>query len=64
LGEIEQCFDRETELKRYIVPFPFPGLSALWYTKNSPNLKVIPGVKKTYHEAVFHRPINAPETPR
>ena len=64
LGEIEQCFDRETELKRYIVPFPFPGFSALWYTKNSPNLKVIPGVKKTYHEAVFHRPIDAPETPR
>ena len=55
VGEIEQCFDRETELKRYIVPFPFPGFSALWYTKNSENLKVIPGVKKTYHEAVFHR---------
>ena len=64
LGEIEQCFDRETELKRYIVPFPFPGFSALWYTKNSANLKVIPGVKKTYHEAVFHRPIDAPAAPR
>ncbi len=59
VGEIEKCFDRETELKRYIVPFPFPGLSALWYTKKTPNLKVIPGVKKTYHEAVFHRPIGA-----
>ena len=64
LGEIEQCFDRETELKRYIVPFPFPGFSALWYTKNSANLKVIPGVKKTYHEAVFHRSIDAPPAPR
>jgi hypothetical protein len=58
-NEIEKCFDRETELKQYLVPFPFPGLSALWYTKKSPNLKVIPGVKKTYHEAVFHRPIDA-----
>ncbi len=54
-------FDQETELKRYIVPFPFPGLSALWYTKKTPNLKVIPGVKKTYHEAVFHRLIGAPQ---
>ncbi len=61
VGEIEKCFDQETELKRYIVPFPFPGLSALWYTKKTPDLKVIPGVKKTYHEAVFHRPIGAPQ---
>ncbi len=61
LGEVEKCFDQETELKRYIVPFPFPGLSGLWYTKHSANLKVIPGVKKTYHEAVFHRPIDAPQ---
>jgi hypothetical protein len=60
-GEIEKCFDRESELKRYIVPFPFPGLSALWYTKKSPNLKVIPGVDKTYHEALFHRPIDVSE---
>ncbi len=60
VGEIEKCFDRESELKRFIVPFPFPGLSAVWWTKNSPNLKVVPGVKKTYHEAVFHRPIDAP----
>ena len=59
-GEIDKCFDRESELKQYIVPFPFPGLSAVWYTKKSPNLKVMPGVKKTYHEAVFHRPIDAP----
>jgi hypothetical protein len=60
VGEIEKCFDRESELKQFIVPFPFPGLSAVWWTKNSPNLKVVPGVKKTYHEAVFHRPIDAP----
>jgi len=60
-GEIDKCFDQESELKRYIVPFPFPGLSALWYTKQSQNLKVIPGVKKTYHEAVFHRPMDAPQ---
>ena len=60
LGEIEKCFDRESELKQYIVPFPFPGLSAVWYTKKSPNLKVVPGVKKTYHEAVFRRPSDAP----
>jgi hypothetical protein len=59
VGEVQQCFDRETELKRFIVPFPFPGLSAVWWTKTTPNLKVIPGVKKTYHEAVFHRPIGA-----
>ncbi len=59
LGEIEKCFDRESELKQYIVPFPFPGLSAVWFTKKSPNLKVVPGVKKTYHEAVFHRPSDA-----
>lgn len=60
LGEIEKCFDRESELKQYIVPFPFPGLSAVWYTKKSPNLKVVPGVKKTYHEALFRRQIDAP----
>jgi hypothetical protein len=59
VGEVQQCFDRETELKRFIVPFPFPGLSAVWWTKTTPNLKVVPGVKKTYHEAVFHRPIEA-----
>jgi len=59
VGEVQQCFDRETELKRFIVPFPFPGLSAVWWTKTTPNLKVVPGVKKTYHEAVFHRPIGA-----
>lgn len=59
LGEAEQCFDRESELKRYIVPFPFPGFSALWYTKQSPNLKVVPGMKFVYHEAVFHRAILA-----
>jgi hypothetical protein len=60
-GEVEKCFDQETELKRYIVPFPFPGLSAVWFTKKTPDLKVVPGVKKTYHEAVFHRPIDAPQ---
>jgi len=59
VGEVQQCFDRETELKRFIVPFPFPGLSAVWWTKTTPNLKVVPGVKRTYHEAVFHRPIGA-----
>ena len=58
-GEIEKCFDRETELKQFLVPFPFPGMSAVWYTKQSPKLKVVPGVKTTYHEAVFHRPIDA-----
>ncbi len=62
LGEIDKCFDRESELKRYIVPFPFPGFSALWYTKQSPNLKVVPGKKVVYHEAVFHRPIGAAVT--
>jgi len=58
-GEVDKCFDRESELKRYIVPFPFPGFSALWWTKKTPDLKVVKGVKKTYHEAVFHRPIDA-----
>ena len=48
--------DRESELKRYIVPFPFPGFSALWYTKQSPNLKVVPGMKF----AVVARPPTAP----
>src|SRR5262249_39618462 len=43
VGEVQQCFDRETELKRFIVPFPFPGLSAVWWTKTTPNLKVVPG---------------------
>ncbi|HEY6599634.1 MAG TPA: hypothetical protein VIZ30_09985, partial [Pseudomonadales bacterium] len=61
VGEVDQCFDRESELKRYIVPFPFPGFSALWYTKQSPKLKVVPGMKFTYHEAVFHRAV-APTT--
>jgi hypothetical protein len=55
LGEIERCFERESEVKRYIVPFPFPGLSAAWYTKKSPKLEFEKGTKLVYHEGVFRR---------
>ena len=55
LGEVEACFDRESELKRFLVPFPFPGMSAAWYTKKSPTFDIKPGKKFTYHEAVFRK---------
>jgi hypothetical protein len=58
LGEVEACFDRESELKRFIVPFPFPGMSAAWYTKKSPAFDVKPGKRYTYHEAVFRKQID------
>jgi hypothetical protein len=55
LGEIDKCFAQESELKRFLVPFPFPGMSGVWYTKKTPQLKVEKGVKFEYHEAVFRR---------
>ena len=59
LGEIEKCFAQESELKRFLVPFPFPGMSGVWYTKKTPQLKVEKGVKFEYHEAVFRRAVPA-----
>lgn len=55
VGEVEQCFAQKSELKQYLVPFPFPGLSALWYTKKTPKLTIVKGKKLDYHEAVFSR---------
>jgi hypothetical protein len=55
LGEIEACFAGKAELKRYLVPFPFPGMSALWYTKKTPTIEIVAGKKIEYHEAVFRR---------
>ena len=59
LGEIEKCFAQKSELKTYLIPFPFPGMSAVWYTKKTPQLKVEKGVKFEYHEAVFRRAMPA-----
>ena len=55
LGETQACFARESEVKKYLVPFPFPGLTALWYTKKTPALTVEHGTKREYHEADFRR---------
>ncbi len=55
LGEIEQCFEQKSELKRFLVPFPFPGLSGAWYTKKTPKLEIVKGRKVEYHEAEFRR---------
>lgn len=55
LGEIERCFERESELKRFIVPFPFPGISAAWYTKKTPKVEVEQGKQLLYYEGVFER---------
>jgi hypothetical protein len=60
LGEIEACFAQQSELKRYLVPFPFPGMSALWYTKKTPKLEIVEGKKIEYHEAVFRRAMASP----
>jgi hypothetical protein len=62
VGEIEKCFAQESELKRFLVPFPFPGMSGVWYTKKTPQLKVEKGVKFEYHEAVFRRAMPADGT--
>ena len=59
LGEIDKCFAQKSELKTYLIPFPFPGMSAVWYTKKTPQLKVEKGVKFEYHEAVFRRAMPA-----
>jgi hypothetical protein len=59
LDEIERCFERKSELKRFLVPFPFPGLSGAWYTKKSPKLELVKGRKLEYHEAVFRRAVPA-----
>jgi hypothetical protein len=60
LGETEACFARESEVKKYLVPFPFPGLTALWYTKKTPKLTVEHGTQRVYHEADFRRPMPTP----
>jgi hypothetical protein len=62
VGEIDKCFAQESELKRFLVPFPFPGMSGVWYTKKTPQLKVEKGVKFEYHEAVFRREM--PSSPK
>jgi hypothetical protein len=58
LGEIERCFERESELKYFLVPFPLPGLSAAWYTKKTPRLEFETGKKLIYHQGVFRRPFD------
>jgi hypothetical protein len=56
LGETEKCFERESEVKTYLVPFPFPGMTAVWYTKKTPSLSVQHLPPKTeYHTADFRR---------
>jgi hypothetical protein len=59
LGETEQCFEQKSELKRFLVPFPFPGLSGAWYTKKSPKFEIVKGRKVEYHEAEFRRAMPA-----
>ena len=59
LGETEKCFDRKSEVKTYLVPFPFPGMTAIWYTKKTPSLSVERLPPKTeYHRADFRRPMD------
>lgn len=55
VGETEACFPRKSELKTYLVPFPLPGFTALWYTQKTPKLTVDQGTKMQYHEADFRR---------
>jgi len=55
VGEIEACYGRDSDLKRFIVPFPFPGISAAWYTEKSPDLKFERGKSLIYHQGVFRR---------
>jgi hypothetical protein len=57
-GEIEACFDQESDVRGFVVPFPFPGASAVWYTRKTPSIKVEKGKKLIYHEALFTRPNN------
>jgi hypothetical protein len=54
-NEVEKCFAQKSELKTYLVPFPFPGMSAVWYTKTTPKIEIVEGKKLDYHEAVFRR---------
>jgi hypothetical protein len=58
--EIEKCFAQKSELKTYLVPFPFPGMSAVWYTKKTPKIEIVQGKKLDYHEAVFRRAMPSP----
>jgi hypothetical protein len=54
VGETEECFDRRSEVKHLVVPFPLPGLSAVWWTSRD-KIEVVEGRQALYHEAVFRR---------
>ena len=54
VGETEACFDRRAEVKHIVVPFPLPGLSAVWWTSRD-KIEVVEGRQALYHEAVFRR---------
>ena len=54
VGETEACFDRRSEVKHIVVPFPLPGLSAVWWTSRD-KIEVVEGRQALYHEAVFRR---------
>ena len=57
VGETEACFDRRSEVKHLVVPFPLPGLSAVWWTSRD-KIEVVEGQKALYHEAVFRRALS------
>ena len=54
IGETEACFDRRSEVKHIVVPFPLPGLSAVWWTSRD-KIEVVEGRQALYHEAVYRR---------
>jgi hypothetical protein len=54
VGETEACFDRRSEVKHLVVPFPLPGLSAVWWTSRD-KIEIVEGQQALYHEAVFRR---------
>ena len=57
VGETEACFDRRSEVKHLVVPFPLPGLSAVWWTSRD-KIEVVEGRQALYHEAVFRRALS------
>lgn len=58
VGETEACFDRRSDVKHIVVPFPLPGLSAVWWTSRD-KVQIVEGRQALYHEAVYRRPFPA-----
>lgn len=54
VGETQACFDRRSEVKHIVVPFPLPGASAVWWTSRD-KVEIVEGRRALYHEAVYRR---------